>query len=271
MQKTIIEAPKKVPKLNFREFWQYRDLLLILAWRDIRVRYAQTIVGLLWAVINPLMTLAVLYFVFSVIVQVDTEGHNPLVFMMAGIVAWSYFSSLMSEAGNSLLSSENMIKKIYFPRLILPISKMLSGFVEFGVSILCLLFLMIFLGVLPSYNILFLPFFILLVLMAGVAAGIWISALTVRYRDFRFVTPFLLRLGLYASPVAYPASKVPDHLQVIYFLNPMAGVIEGFRWCVLGQGAFNPLIWISFILLVFLLFSGVFYFKKVEVVMADVM
>ncbi len=271
MQKTIIEAPGKIPKMNWRELWEYKDLLRTIAWRDIRVKYAQTLVGMLWAIINPLATLAILYFVFSIIVGVDTEGSNPLVFMMTGIVAWSYFASLMSEAGNSILSAENMIKKIYFPRLILPLSKMISGLVEFGVSIICLVVLMLVLAQKPSLHILYLPLFITLILLAGVSAGIWISALTVRYRDFRFVTPFLLRLGLYASPVAYPASKVPDQFQTLYYLNPMAGVIEGFRWSVLGQGAFNPLIWLSIGVWALLLVTGVYYFRKVEVVMADVL
>ena len=267
----IIEPPGKFPKINWKELVRYKDLLWTLAWRDIRVKYAQTVVGLLWAVINPIATLAILYFVFTKVAQIDTGPVHPIAFMMAGLVAWSYFSSLMSEAGNAVLAAENMIKKIYFPRLVLPISKMLSGLIEFGVSIICLVVIMGIWRQFPSSNIIYLPVFILLILLAGVAVGIWISALTVRYRDFRFVTPFLLRLGLFASPVAYPASKVPDDLQSLYFLNPMAGVIEGFRWSILGHGPFNPLIYLSIGVLLLLLVTGLYYFRKVEVVMADVL
>lgn len=271
MNKTVIEAGKSQYFPNFRELRKYKNLLYSLAWRDLRVKYAQTYVGFLWAFINPIFNLIVLSFVFGVVAKVDTNGFPQIVFTIAGLSAWTYFSTLMSEAGTSIIGAQSMIKKIYFPRLVIPLSKAISGLVDLGITLICLIFLMFTYGIVPSSNIIFLPFFILMAILSGLAGGILVSALVTRYRDFTFVVPMIVRLGLYASPVAYSASAVPEQYRLFYYFNPLAGVIEGFRWSILGTGSPDPFMFYSIGLVFIILFIGLYYFAQVERIMADVL
>ncbi|MEE9438641.1 MAG: ABC transporter permease [Saprospiraceae bacterium] len=268
---TIIEAGQKSWFPNFKELWNYRQLLFSLAWRDVRVKYAQTYIGLLWAFINPVFNLIILSFVFGIVAKVDTEGVPHLLFTIAGLSAWTYFSTLLSEAGNSIVGAQGMIKKIYFPRLVIPLSKALSGLVDFGVTLLCLLVIMLYYGVLPGANIIWLPLFLILALMSGLAGGIFVSALTARFRDFSFVVPMLVRVGMYATPIAYSASLVPEKYKFLYFLNPMAGIVEGFRWSLLGTGSPEPYMLYSIGLMILIFVFSLFFFAKVEKVMADIL
>ncbi|MEO1517211.1 MAG: ABC transporter permease [Bacteroidota bacterium] len=271
MSKTIIEAGGPGFQMRWKELWQYRELLWMLAWRDFRVKYAQTFLGLSWAILNPLLTLLILTFVFGTVVGVDTGDIPHPVYTLAGMCGWTYFSALTASAGGSIISYQQIVKKIYFPRLLIPLSKAITCFIDFAVILLCLALLMLLYGVSPSGNLLYLPLFILMALLAGLSAGIWMSALTIRFRDFQHITPLLLRLGLYATPIAYPASAVPEAYQMIFFLNPLAGIVEGMRWSLLGGDALPSHTYLSFAVVLLLFVSSIFYFHKVERSMADIL
>lgn len=274
MGKIIVDANKHSFSLNLKELFSYRDLFLILAYRDLRVRYAQTFLGLAWAVLQPVATLIIFTLVFGRFVKVDTGGVPYPVFALCGMVAWTYFSFVMNQSGNSIIGAQEMIKKIYFPRLVIPLSKAVVGLVDFMIAFFLLLMLLMYYRVAVSANILILPLFVLLTILSSLAAGIWLSALSIRFRDFQHVTPFLVQVGLYATPIAYPGEVVigtlPDWGVVLFYLNPMAGVVEGFRWSILGQGSLHGVSFISYGMVVILFFTGLFYFKKVEKVMADI-
>lgn len=270
MHKLIIDADRKTTALNVRELVAYKDLFLILAYRDLRVRYAQTFLGLLWAVIQPLTTLLIFSLVFGRAIQVETGGVPYPLFALAGMSAWTYFSFVMNQAGNSIIGAQGMIQKIYFPRLIIPLSKAIVGFVDFAISLVFLVILLIWFQFMPSGNIAYLPVFILLTITAALGIGIWLSALTVRYRDFQHIVPFMVQFGVYATPIAYPASLIPEQYQLLFHLNPMAGIVEGFRWSLLGGEAPHQYAFVSFIVAIILLVTGLFYFRKVERVMADI-
>ena len=272
MQKTVIDANKKSLIPDFKELYQFKDLFLTLAWRDFRVRYAQTTIGLLWAVLQPVVTLLILSLVFGRFVGVETTVPHIL-FTVAGMSIWSYFSYVMTNSGNSIISSQNMVKQIYFPRLIIPLSKAVVGFIDFGVSLVIMIILMLYYGVAPSANVWLAPLFILIGVIAALAVGIWLSALTVRYRDFQHIVPFMVQIGLYITPVAYPAEfaaqKLPEWASTIFYLNPMAGVVQGFRWSMFGGESPGSLMFVSFGMIILLFISGLFYFNKVEGEMAD--
>lgn len=274
MEKIIVDANKGSFSLNLKELYSYRDLFLILAWRDLRVRYAQTFLGLAWAVLQPLITLVIFTLVFGRFVRVDTGGIPYAVFALCGMVAWTYFGFVMNQSGNSIIGAQEMVKKIYFPRLIIPLSKAVVGLVDFCIAFCMLFILIMFYHVSVSPDILFLPFFFILAVVSSLAAGIWLSALSIRYRDFQHMTPFLVQVGLYATPIAYPGETVirtlPDWAVFLFYLNPMAGIVEGFRWSILGQGNLHAVSYISFAMVVILFFTGLFYFRKVERVMADI-
>jgi lipopolysaccharide transport system permease protein len=271
-EKLIIDAGKHRILPDFKEIHRYRDLFYTLSWRDFRVRYAQTTIGLLWAILQPVVTLLILTLVFGRFVGVKTDVPH-IVFTIAGSSIWTYFSYVMTNSGNSIIANQGMVKKIYFPRLIIPLSKAIVGFIDFGISLLILIFLMIWYGIIPSGNIWAAPIFILFGVIAALAVGIWLSALTVRFRDFQHVVPFMVQIGLYLTPIAYPASfardQLPDWAASIYFLNPMAGVVEGFRWSLFGGELPGLYMWISFGTVILLFFSGLLYFNKVEKDMAD--
>jgi lipopolysaccharide transport system permease protein len=270
MDKIIINAEKAKISLNLKELISYKDLFFTLAYRDLRVRYAQTFLGLLWAVIQPLTTLVIFTVVFGRAMNVNTGGIPYPLFALAGMTAWTYFSFVMSQAGNSIIEAEGMVKKIYFPRLIIPISKAVVGLVDFIVSLGFLFVLMVYYQYLPSFEIIYLPFFLLLTIISSLAVGIWLSALTIRFRDFKHIVPFMVQIGIYVTPIAYPASLIPEKYQPYFFLNPMAGIVEGFRWCLLGSTPPSPYSFISYLIILILFISGLYYFRKVERVIADI-
>lgn len=236
------------------------------------MRYAQTTIGLLWALLQPVVTLLILSLVFGRFVGVETEVPHML-FTMSGMAIWTYFSFVMSNAGSSIIANQGMVKKIYFPRLIIPLSKAAVGLIDLAISLLIMIALMIWYGVAPSSNVFFAPLFILMGMIAALAVGIWLSALTVRFRDFQHIVPFMVQIGLYITPIAYPADfamqQLPKWAATLYYLNPMAGVVQGFRWSLFGGEAPGSLMWISFAMILAIFISGLFYFKKVEDEMAD--
>jgi lipopolysaccharide transport system permease protein len=270
----VVDASKRGFSLNLKELLEYRDLFLILAYRDLRVRYAQTFLGLAWAFLQPAATLLIFTVVFGRAVKVDTGGIPYPVFAITGMAAWTYFSFVLNQSGNSIIGAQEMVKKIYFPRLVIPLSKAVVGFVDFLIAFVFLVVLMAVYRVVPSANLPFLPVFILLTVVSALAVGIWLSALTIRYRDFQHVVPFLVQFGLYATPIAYPSETIIDNLPrwgtALYYLNPMAGVVEGFRWSVLGGSPLNGFAYISFGVVAILFVTALIYFKRVERVMADI-
>lgn len=274
MGKIVVDANKGSFSLNLKELFSYRDLFWILAYRDLRVRYAQTFLGLSWAVVQPLITLIIFTLVFGRFVKVNTGGIPYPVFALTGMVAWTYFSFVMNQSGNSIIGAQEMIKKIYFPRLVIPLSKALVGLVDFFIAFFLLFLLLIYYRVPLSSSVFMLPVFLLLTVLSALSAGIWLSALSIRFRDFQYVTPFLVQVGLYATPIAYPGEVVigtlPEWGVFLFYLNPMAGVVEGFRWSVLGQGSLHEVSYVSYAMVLILFFTGLFYFKKVEKVMADI-
>lgn len=270
MSKIIVDSRRSGFRIDLAELKNYRDLFYILAYKDLRVRYAQTFLGFLWALLQPLATLFIFILVFGMAIKVDTGGIPYPLFAISGISMWAYFGFVLNQSGNSIIGAQEMIKKIYFPRLVIPLSKAVVGFVDFAVALLMLAILMIFYGYAPSSTVLFAPLFIILNIMAALSVGIWLSALTIRYRDFQHVIPFLVQFGLYATPVAYPARLVPEKYQLIYNLNPMAGVIQGFRWSIFGGDPPDVYFYISMAVIMLLFISSLFYFKKVEDVMADI-
>lgn len=276
MIKTIIEPKKDKYRVDFKELYAYRELLFTLAYRDFKVKYAQTLIGFLWAVINPLFTLAILAFVFGTVAKVEIPLNGAvetpyLIYTIAGMCGWQYFATVLADAGNSIIGAQQMVKKIYFPRLVIPMSKAITAFIDFAMVILIMIALMVYYQYVPSSNIIYFPFFFLVAVLSGLAGGLWMSALTIRFRDFQHITPMLLRLGMYATPIAYPASQVPDKYLWLFYLNPMAGVVEGMRWCIIGGEPLSGYIYLSFAGIFLLFILGIFYFKSVERVMADIL
>jgi lipopolysaccharide transport system permease protein len=273
MSKMVIEAGKSNWRLGWRELFAYRDLFFVLAYRDFRVRYAQTFLGFTWALIQPLFTLLIFIVIFGNAIQVDTGGIPYPLFAVCGMAAWTYFSFVINNSGNSVVNSQEMIKKIYFPRLIIPVSKSVVGLIDLAISFLIVIGIFIFYQFPVSSNIWFLPVAVLMMLIASLGVGIWFSALTIRYRDIQHVIPFLIQLGLYATPVGYPAKLVTSNLEgflsVLYYINPMAGIIELFRWSMLGT-EMHPYTYVSCTMAVIIFISSIFYFKRVEHVMADI-
>jgi len=269
LKKTIIDASKPKYSLDLKELFDYKDLFFTLAWRDLRVRYAQTFLGLFWAFIQPLATLLIFVLIFGKAIKIDTGDIPYPVFALSGMVSWSYFAYVLSQSGLSIIGAQEMVKKIYFPRLIIPLSKAATGFIDFFVTLFFLLSLMIFYGVPLSSNAFYLPVYFILNIVAALGIGIWVSSLSIRYRDFQHVVPFLVQFGLYATPIAYPASLIPEKYQLLYYLNPMAGVVEGYRWCILDFQGMSEYSLVSFIVAIVIFVSSLFYFKKVERTMSD--
>lgn len=271
---TIIDANNKKLSLGLKELFQYKDLFWTLANRDYKVRYAQTFLGFGWAFLQPLITLVIFVLVFGKAAKVDTGDIPYPLFAMVGQSAWTYFAFVLAQSGNSIIGAQNMVKKIYFPRLIIPLSKAVVGFVDYVIALLMMVILMIYFQILPSINIVFLPIFILLTIVSSLAVGIWLSSLTIRYRDFKHIVPFMVQFGLYATPVGYPAELViqnaPKWVSYLYFLNPMAGIVQGYRFAILGSEPPGGLSYISFVVVVLLFVSSLFYFKRIERVMADI-
>lgn len=272
MRKKVIDAAKREILPDFAELYRFKDLFLTLAWRDFRVRYAQTTIGFLWAFLQPVVSIALLSFIFGGIVGVET-GYPPILFTAVGFSLWSYFAFVMTNAGESIIASQNMIKKVYFPKLIIPLSKAIVGFIEFAITLLIIAALMIFYKIAPSSNAWLGIVFIFIGIIAALSVGIWLSALTIRYRDFKHVVPFMVQIGYFISPIGYPMemvyAKFPPWLIDVYYLNPMAGVIQGFRWSILGGEAPGDQMYISFAVVLVLFITGMLYFKRVEDKMAD--
>lgn len=273
MGKIVIAAEGRL-KLNLGELWRYRDLFLVLAYRDLRVRYAQTLLGFVWAFLQPFATLLIFTLIFGRAIQVNTGDAPYPLFAICGMSAWTYFAFVMSQSGNSIIGAQNMIKKIYFPRLIIPLSKAVVGLVDYLIVMVLMAGLILYYDFVPSGNIIFLPVFIALTIVSALSVGVWLSALTVRYRDFQHLVPFMVQFGLYLSPIAFPAELIierfPAWLSSIYYLNPVAGIVEGIRWSILGGQPPHIFSLISFAMILVLFISGLFYFRRVEKTMADI-
>lgn len=267
----IIEAGR-TESAYLKDLWRYRELFYFLAWRDILVRYKQTVIGVLWSLIKPLLTMLVFVFVFGKLAKLPSNGIPYPVLVLSGMLPWMFFANAFSEAGNSLIDNANIISKVYFPRLIVPISSVIVSFVDFIISGVLLVVFMFWYGVIPDERIIFLPLFILLAVFAAVGAGLWVAALNVKYRDFRYIVPFVIQFGLYVSPVAFTSNIVPEKWRLVYALNPMVGIIDGFRWTI--TSADTPLYWqgvvVSVLVVLLLIFSGVQYFRATEKNFADV-
>ncbi len=266
-----IEAGKS-ERHYWMDLWRYRELFYILAWRDIAVRYKQTIIGVAWAVLRPLLTMIIFVVVFGKIAKLPSEGVPYPIFVFAAMLPWTFFATAFSDASNSLIGNSNLISKVYFPRLIIPAASVIVAGVDFLISFVILLGLMAWYHYMPDWHILTLPFFLLMAFFAALGAGLYVAALNVKYRDFRFVVPFIVQLGLYISPVGFSTTIVPEQYRIFYYLNPMVGVIDGFRWAISGgRTAFDitELI-ISVVMITFLCILGIYHFRKTEKTFADV-
>jgi lipopolysaccharide transport system permease protein len=258
--------------LKLREVWAYRELLFFLTWRDIKVRYKQTVLGASWAIIQPLMTMVVFSLFFGGLGKIPSDGVPYPIFSFAALVPWTFFANSVTTSSNSLVGSAQLIKKVFFPRLVVPIASVLGNVVDFLIAFAVLILMMLAFQILPTAAMLWIPLFTLLAFITALGVGLWLSALNVEYRDIRYAVTFLVSLWQFASPVAYPSSLIKnDLLRTLYGLNPMAGVIEGFRWSLLGTGsAPGPMLWVSTAVAVVLLISGAFYFRRMERNFADV-
>ncbi|MEP0911421.1 ABC transporter permease [Leptolyngbya sp. GB1-A1] len=256
----------------WRDLWRYRELLYFLAWRDILVRYKQTIIGIAWALIRPVMTMLVFTVVFGRLANLPSEGAPYPILVFAAMLPWQFFSQSLGDCSNSLLGNAHLLSKVYFPRLLVPLSAVVVSFVDFLLSGIVLLGLMIYYQYVPTWRVFTLPLFIVIAFAAAMGIGLWMAALNVKYRDFRYIVPFILQFGLYISPVGFSSSIVPEQWRLLYSLNPMVGVIDGFRWAILGgsSGIYMPGFLLSLFLVAVLLISGVWYFRKVERTFADV-
>ncbi|HWB92395.1 MAG TPA: ABC transporter permease [Puia sp.] len=266
----IIEAGRS-EKNYWHDLWRYRELFYILSWRDIKVRYKQTAIGAGWSVIRPLLTMIIFTVVFNRIAHMTKPGQAPYAIMVyAAMLPWQFFSTAVGEASNSLIGNTNLITKVYFPRMIIPASAVIVSLVDFGVSFLLMIGLLAWYHTMPPVQILMLPLFVVMAFLASFGISLYITALNVKYRDFRYIIPFIVQFGLYVSPVGYSSSRVPEQWRVLYSLNPMVGVIDGFRWCILGE---EKIFWPGFIascvVIVFFGFIGVRYFRRTEKTFAD--
>jgi lipopolysaccharide transport system permease protein len=256
---------------GLKELWHYRELLYFLIWRDVKVRYKQTAIGAAWAIIQPLMTMVIFTIVFGKFANMPSDGLPYPIFSFAALLPWTYFSKALNQSVSSVVADANLITKVYFPRLLLPLSAVVGGLIDFAIAFVFLLAMMAWYGLAPQWGVLLLPFFVLLTMLTALSVSVWLSVINVRYRDVGQAIPFLVQIWLFASPVAYPASVVPENWRFLYNLNPLAGIIEGFRWALLGSQ--NPPI-VSLLLttavVLALLYGGIVFFKRMEKTFADV-
>jgi lipopolysaccharide transport system permease protein len=265
-----IEPPRGLLELRVKEVWMYRELLLFLVWRDLKVRYKQTAIGVAWVVLQPLMSMGVFTLFFGRLAKLPSDGLPYPVFYFAALAPWTYFSTALTTATNVVVENQRVITKVYFPRLILPLSSVMSGLVDFGIAFVVLLAMVLGYGLRPGWHAVWLPFLLLLAVATALGVGLWLSALNALYRDVKYVTPFLVQFWMLASPVAYPSSLVPAKWRWLYGLNPMAGVIEGFRWALTGHGqAPGALLLASAGAVLVLLFGGMLFFQRMEGTVAD--
>lgn len=268
---TVIKPSRGWVALNLRDLWQYRELIFFLTWRDIKVRYKQAALGVGWAILQPLLTMVIFSVIFGRLAKMPTDNQIPYpIFSFVALLPWQLFAGALQRAGTSLVSSAHLITKVYFPRLVIPISAVAAGVVDFAISFVILLGMMVFYKIYPTWNMLWLIPLVLLALLTALAVGLWLSALNVQYRDVQQMIPFLIQAWMYASPVAYSAKLIPGGIwEIIYGLNPMAGVIQGFRWALLGGSAPGVLLYVSIAMVLFLLVTGLYYFRRMEKTFAD--
>jgi lipopolysaccharide transport system permease protein len=268
---THIKPSRGWVSLKLRDLWKYRELLYFLTWRDIKVRYKQTILGAAWAIIQPFFTMVVFSLFFGRLAKVPSDGIPYPIFSYAALVPWTFFASGLSQSSNSLVGSANLIKKVYFPRLVIPIATVISGVVDFVLAFIVLLGMMLFYRIVPTVNVLWLPLLLLLAFITALGVGLWLSAMNVQFRDVRYAVPFLTQFWLFSTPIAYSSSLLDEPWRTLYAINPMVGVVEGFRWALLGTDtAPGPIIVISSLAALILLVSGAFYFRRMEKYFADV-
>lgn len=273
MTHRIVIEPGHTEKNYWKDLWRYRELFYILTWRDIKIKYKQTVLGFLWAIIRPLLTMIIFTFVFGKIAKMDTHSNVPYsIIVFAGLLPWQFFSNAVSESSSSLIGNTNLITKVYFPRLIIPASSVITSFIDFFISFIILLLLFVVYGYMPPAEIFAMPFFWIMAFMAAFGPGLYLTALNVKYRDFRYIIPFIVQFGLFISPVGYSSSQLPANWQWFYALNPMVGVIDGFRWCIV-KDAPNPLLhypfYISMGVIIVFMWLSLYQFRKMEKNFAD--
>lgn len=271
LEELTLEAGR-IDRQYWRDLWKYRELLYFLAWRDILVRYKQTAIGIAWALVRPLLTMIVFSVIFGGLAKLPAQGVPYPILVFSAMLPWQFFSNALSDSSNSLTVNSNLLSKVYFPRLLVPMSSVIVSFVDFLISGMVLLGLMAWYNFVPNWRILTLPIFILIAFAAAIGAGLWLAALNVKYRDFRYIVPFIVQFGLYVSPVGFSSNIVPEQWRWLYSINPMVSVIDGFRWAILGETAtlHLPGFITSLTLVVLLLISGIRYFRKMEESFADI-
>ena len=267
---TIIRPSKGWVSLRLNDLWEYRDLLLFLAWRDISVRYKQTVLGAAWAIIQPFFSMVIFSIFFGSLAQISSDGVPYPVFSFAALLPWTFFANALSESSNSLVGNANLLSKVYFPRLVIPLASTLGGLADFGIAFIVLVLMMVVFGIVPTAAVLLLPLFLLLALVTALGVGLWLSALNVQYRDIRYMVPFLVQALMFASPVVYSSTLLEEPWRTLYGINPMVGVIEGFRWALLGTTPPGPMLLFSAVAALLLLVSGAMYFRRMEKTFADV-
>jgi lipopolysaccharide transport system permease protein len=267
---TLIRPSHGWVSLHLRELLDYRELLYFLTWRDIKVRYKQTALGVLWAILQPLLTMIVFSLFFGRLAKIPSDGIPYPIFAFAALVPWTFFAAGLGQSSSSLVGSANLLKKVYFPRLAIPIASVLGGLVDFVIGFVVLIVMMFYYGMVPTGNIVFLPAFVLLALVISLGVGFWLSALNVEYRDVRFIVPFITQFWMFATPIAYSSTLLPEPWRTIFGLNPMVGVVEGFRWALLGtRSELGPIALVSAAMAVLILISGAYYFRRMERTFAD--
>jgi len=268
---TVIHPSRGWISLNLRDLWEYRELLYFLTWRDIKVRYKQTVLGAAWAIIQPFFTMVVFSLFFCKLAKMPSDDIPYPIFSYAALVPWTFFANGLSQSSTSLVASANLIKKVYFPRLVVPISAVISGGVDFILAFVVLLGMMLFYGIVPTGAVVWLPLLLLLALATSLGVGLWLTAMNVQFGDVRYAVPFLVQAWMFATPIAYPSSLLDEPWRTLYGINPMAGVVEGFRWALLGtENAPGPIIIVSALVAVGSLISGAYYFRRMEKTFADV-
>ena len=266
----VIRPPRKWVPVDLHEVWAYRELVTAFTLRDIKLRYKQTGLGIAWAVLQPVLTMVIFTVIFGGLAKIPSEGAPYPLFVLAALLPWTLFAEGLTRSTTSMVTNASIMTKVYFPRLIMPLSSIISPLVDFAVSFVILVAMMVYFGVTPTLTIVFLPLFLLLALATSLGVGLWLSTLNVMYRDFQYTVPFLIQIWMFASPVVYASSLVPEPLRIWYGLNPMTGVIEGFRWALLGTGAPGAMVTVSAGVVVLLLVSGMFYFRRMEQFYADI-
>jgi lipopolysaccharide transport system permease protein len=265
-----IQPSKGWVSLKLAELWEYRELLYFLSWREVKVKYKQTALGAAWAIIQPFFTMVVFSLFFGKLAKIPSDGLPYPIWSYAALLPWHYFAQSLTQASNSLVGNSNLIKKVYFPRLVVPISGVLSGVIDFAIAFVILLGMMAWYHVVPTWAVVLLPLFLLLALVTALGVSLWLSALNVEYRDFRYIVPFLTQFWMFATPVAYPSSLLPEPWRTVYGINPMVGVVEGFRWALLGTNPPGPMLAVSVLVALAILVSGAYYFRRMEKSFADV-